>query len=104
MAPDHDEIEKATRSLSLLRHSARVSPLLLDAVADVEAGMERLRDLAGQHDPTGADHMEEMWEHAQRADGLRWAIERALDQLQSGKHYDAEETLQSALSDRSEQP
>ena len=28
----------------------------------------RLAQLVGKHDPTGADHMEEMWVHAQRAD------------------------------------
>lgn len=40
------------------------------------AEMERLRELCGKHDPTGADHMAEMWEHAQRADAAEAVIRR----------------------------
>ena len=32
----------------------------------------------GVHDPTGADHMAEMWEHAQRADAAEALLRRAL--------------------------
>lgn len=35
--------------------------ILLDRLAEVTA-------MVGRHDPTGADHMEEMWIQAQRAD------------------------------------
>lgn len=39
-------------------------------IEHLQAENERLRDLVGQHDPTGADHLAEMMEHAQRADAL----------------------------------
>ena len=35
-----------------------------------------LVELVGKHDPTGEDHMEEMWEHAQRADAAEAEAER----------------------------
>lgn len=43
--------------------------------AEAAAEIERLREMAGRHDPTGADHMEEMWVHAQRADAAEDAIQ-----------------------------
>lgn len=43
MASDHDERGAVDRALSLLRHSARVSPILRDAVDEVEAEVRRLR-------------------------------------------------------------
>jgi hypothetical protein len=46
-----------------------------------EAEVKRLAALVGQHDPTGADHMEEMWVHAQRADQAEVHLRAVLDAL-----------------------
>lgn len=66
---------------------------------------ETLRALAGQHDPTGADHMAEMWAHAQRTDAaearMAWLegieaaartwrdTQRAVDVVLAGRPMDA---------------
>lgn len=46
-------------------------------IDDLRQQVAELQALAGRHDPTGADHMEEMWVHAQRAD----AAEQRADEL-----------------------
>lgn len=54
-------------------------------IADLCASHEALRELAGQHDPTGADHMEQMWEHAQRADAAELVLRNLLDACERGR-------------------
>jgi hypothetical protein len=55
MSEATDEFAPVDKSLSLLMHSARVSPILRDAVAVVEAEVERLRRLT-EGDPTSIYH------------------------------------------------
>lgn len=50
---------------------------LEDAIEEIV----HLRELAGSHDPTGADHMEEMWVHAQRADAAEAMLRSVLEEL-----------------------
>jgi hypothetical protein len=45
-------------------------------IRDLCASHEALREMAGQHDQTGADHMEQMWQHAQRADAAEAEVVR----------------------------
>lgn len=61
------------------RDSCTLACHVLDVLAYVErlrARITDLQELAGQHDPTGQDHMAEMWEHAQRADTAEAEVER----------------------------
>jgi hypothetical protein len=51
-------------------------------IRDLCASHEALRELVGQHDPTGADHMAEMWEHAQRADTAEAERDAALAEIE----------------------
>lgn len=63
------------------------------------AKIEELRDLCGKHDPTGADHMEEMWEHAQRADAAEAQLDthkafvRRINDLVNNAHQLTRESL-----------
>lgn len=54
---------------------------------DAANAIEELVRLVGQHDTTGADHMEEMWEHARRADAAEATVEQLKAYIEECEEY-----------------